>query len=106
MNLLTIIFIVLFSIGLGVYLARRDECHTKSDTKHKPDKREENKRDGLRQILEALEQSQSGRVTNNDVEVLLGVSDATATRYLSELEQDGEVRQVGSTGKGVYYIKI
>lgn len=42
------------------------------------------------------------RVTNNDVESLLGVSDATATRYLQELEEEGKVRQRGKK-KGVYY---
>lgn len=42
-------------------------------------------------------------VTNNDIEKLLGVSDATATRYLSELEKEGKVQQVGTTGRGVEY---
>ena len=44
--------------------------------------------------------------TNNDVEKLLGISDATATRYFEELEQEGKVRQIGDTGAGVYYEKI
>ena len=43
-------------------------------------------------------------VTNNDVEELLGVSDATATRYLNELEQEGRIQQIGKTGRGVEYI--
>jgi len=42
-------------------------------------------------------------VSNNDVEKLLGVSDATATRYLSELEREGKVQQIGTTGRGVEY---
>jgi Fic family protein len=42
-------------------------------------------------------------VSNNDVEKLLGVSDATATRYLSELEREGRVQQIGTTGRGVEY---
>ncbi|MEK9159082.1 MAG: helix-turn-helix domain-containing protein [Patescibacteria group bacterium] len=45
-------------------------------------------------------------LTNNHVEQLLGVSDATATRYLEELEKEGKVRQVGTTGQAVYYEKI
>lgn len=62
--------------------------------------KEENKR----RILGILEtQSQ---LTNNHVEQLLGVSDATATRYLEELEKEGHIRQVGDTGRGVYYEKI
>ncbi len=42
-------------------------------------------------------------LTNNHIEQLLGISDATATRYLEELEKEGVVRQVGNTGSGVYY---
>jgi len=42
-------------------------------------------------------------VTNNDIEKLLGVSDATATRYLSELEREGKIVQIGKTGRGVEY---
>ncbi len=45
-------------------------------------------------------------LTNNHVEQLLGVSDATATHYLEELEKEGKVRQVGTTGQAVYYEKI
>ena len=45
-------------------------------------------------------------LTNNHVEMLLGISDATATRYLDELEKEGKVRQVGKTGSGVYYERI
>lgn len=40
---------------------------------------------------------------NDDIQKLLGVSDATATRYLEELEKEGRIRQAGKTGRGVYY---
>ena len=43
------------------------------------------------------------RVTNNDVEKLLNVSNATAERYLNELEKQGKVVQVGTTGQNVFY---
>jgi uncharacterized membrane protein len=46
------------------------------------------------------------KITNDEVEKLLHVSDATATRYLSELEKKGIIKQTGKTGKGVSYIKI
>jgi len=45
------------------------------------------------------------KITNNDIEKLLGVSDATAERYLNELEKDGTIKQVGKTGKSVFYSK-
>ncbi|MGB2580541.1 MAG: hypothetical protein WBC83_02505 [Minisyncoccia bacterium] len=45
-------------------------------------------------------------ITNNEVEKLLHISDATATRYLSALEKEGKIKQSGKTGKGVSYSKI
>jgi hypothetical protein len=45
------------------------------------------------------------KITNDEVEKLLHVSDATATRYLSALEKEGKIIQVGKKGKGILYIK-
>ncbi len=47
-----------------------------------------------------------GQLTNDEVQKLLGVSDATATRYMDELEKEGKVKQVGPTGQNVYYERI
>ncbi len=44
-----------------------------------------------------------GRITNDDVEKLLRVSHKTASRYLEILEKENRIRQVGGTGRGVYY---
>ena len=44
-------------------------------------------------------------ITNDAVEKLLHVSDATATRYLSELEKQGKITQSGKTGHAVTYTK-
>lgn len=44
-------------------------------------------------------------VTNDDVQRALGVSDTTATDYLSALEAQGRIRQVGVTGRPVHYLK-
>lgn len=46
------------------------------------------------------------KITNDEVEKLLHVSDATATRYLSQLEKEGKIKQSGKTGKGVKYEKL
>lgn len=43
------------------------------------------------------------KVTNNDVEKSLGVSDATATNYLEKLEKEGKIIQEGKTGRSVFY---
>jgi len=58
----------------------------------------------LEKILEAL--TVKGKITNDEVEKLLHVSDATATRYLSALEKEGKIQQVGRTGKAVEYTRI
>ena len=43
------------------------------------------------------------QITNDDVEKLLGVSNATAERYLDELEKQGTIVQIGKTGQSVHY---
>jgi len=45
-------------------------------------------------------------ITNNDVQKLLYVSDATATRYLGILIKEGKIKQEGKTGKSVFYILV
>ena len=39
---------------------------------------------------------QKGSIKNDDVEKLLRVSDATATRYLSQLVKEGRLKRVGA----------
>ena len=46
----------------------------------------------------------SVRVTNTEVQQLLGVSKRTAHRDLAELVDKGVLRQVGKTGKGTHYV--
>ena len=62
------------------------------------------KRKKLDKILEFV--STKGSVTNDQVEKLLHVSDATATRYLTQLEKEGKLKQEGKTGKSVKYLKL
>ncbi len=72
-----------------------------SETEGERQAREKEER--KRKILELL--LTQGSLTNNQVENLLGVSDATATRYLEELEEEGKIKQVGEVGRGVHYLK-
>ena len=46
------------------------------------------------------------KITNDEVEKFLRVSDATATRYLSQLEKEGKIKQNGKTGHMVSYSRI
>ena len=66
-----------------------------------PQDRKRKKRDKIMQLL-----TTKNKITNDEVEKLLHVSDATATRYLSALEKEGKIKQVGKTGHGVVYSKI
>lgn len=45
-------------------------------------------------------------ITNDQVEKFLHISDATATRYLEQLEKEGKIRQTGRTGAGVSYSRM
>ena len=42
------------------------------------------------------------KITNDEVEKFLHVSDATATRYLSQLEKEGKIKQSEKTGHSVF----
>jgi predicted HTH transcriptional regulator len=102
--------ILIFILGVGVgYLAAK---WNKKDAKQEPEREKENliqkqardKAENKQKILDLLETQ--GKLTNNQVEQTIGISDATATRYLEELEKEGKVKQVGVTGKDVFYERI
>ena len=98
-------------------LPNRDREPRKRDEKEEPPQKE--KLGLLRQMAQATIQlriqkklvkvmtlfAKQTEITNDEVEKLLHVSDATATRYLAELEKRGKIRQVGTTGRGVKYVK-
>ncbi|MDO8624203.1 MAG: hypothetical protein Q7R54_02500 [bacterium] len=63
--------------------------------------RKRKKRDKIMLALNA-----KNKLTHDEVEQLLHVSDATATRYLSAIEKENKIKQVGKTGQGVVYSKI
>lgn len=45
-------------------------------------------------------------ITNDEVEKLLHISDATATRYLESLEKENKIKRIGKTGKYTHYEKV
>ncbi len=110
MYILIIIFVV--GVAFGIWFARRkgrgpfDYAHGKSGSDLISRQMKE-KADNLEKILAAFDKSPSSQgMTNDDIQKLIGVSDATVTRYMDELEKEGKVRQVGATGKYVYYTKV
>ncbi len=61
------------------------------------------KRLGIEKIMSLF--AKKHQITNDEVEKALHVSDATATRYLEQLEKENKIKQNGKTGKGVTYTK-
>jgi predicted HTH transcriptional regulator len=68
-----------------------------------PSGREEVMEAKMDQLMKEFEERDT--MTNSDVRELLDVSEATATRYLDMLEEAEQIRQVGTTGRSVYYEK-
>lgn len=106
MNYVILIIIGIAGIVLGTYLGRQRVIKKGKLFGEVQDKEREDAKK-KKENLEKIRSLFAGRprVANNDIEKLLGVSDATATRYLDELEKEGLIRQVGKTGKHVYYKK-
>lgn len=59
------------------------------------------RRENLEKVMEMARKKRE--IANDDVENGLGVSDATAQRYLQELESQGKLVQIGTRGKYVKY---
>jgi predicted HTH transcriptional regulator len=89
---------VVFGIIFDASNTRREteEKHAGGSTEAKEEKEQH-----LAQILAFAAGKES--IRNDEVQALLGVSDATTERYLDELEQAGKLTQVGKTGQGVFY---
>ena len=105
MNYIILIGIAVVGIMLGYWLARQTFLNKNlggqaNKTNKIVRKRKEEAKQNVMKMLETKD-----KITNNNVENLLGVSDATATNYLQELESEGKLKQEGKTGKGVVYIK-
>jgi predicted HTH transcriptional regulator len=95
-----IIFLVIgtFGIVLGYYLATNRKV---KKLRGIAVKQEQEKAENLTKIRAYLKNHDT--VTNDDIENFLNISDATATNYLQYLENVGELRQVGTTGRSVHY---
>jgi len=103
MNYFLLIIVAVAGIVLGSYFARRNVHKQASAGPGGPLTRQsEEKARNKEKIMEFVRTHE--KTANNDVEKLLGVSDASATRYLDELEEEGKIRQIGTTGRHVYYM--
>jgi predicted HTH transcriptional regulator len=95
MNYLALFVVALAGIALGMYIARRN-ANAGFIAKQMAQKTENKQK-----ILAFVQEH--GKIQNNDVEKLVGVSNATAERYLDELEKEGKLTQHGTIGQGVFY---
>ncbi|MBU2037399.1 hypothetical protein KJ866_04365 [Patescibacteria group bacterium] len=110
MNYLKLALIGIAGVILGTYLGRRRGRRKAEESSEEKEllieRQAREKEENKRQIMGFFDGAPDGRVVNDDIEKLLAVSDATATRYLDELEGESKIRQVGVTGRHVYYEKI
>ena len=63
---------------------------------------QERKQKKLDKIMRMI--SEKGRIESKDVKKALRVSHTTAFRYLNILEAQNKIKQIGKTGKAVFYI--
>ena len=102
-------YLISFVVGgaLGYFLGKKNSGGIESSEKaYELNRRStEAKRERVairkERILEMVKKS--GRVTNDDVESRMCISDSTAGRYLDELEKEGKLVQHGG-GRGTYYV--
>jgi len=89
-------------LALGIWLAQyflrnKDESGTNSMI----DDEQKLKEEHMLKVQEYLKGKDE--VTNDEIEKLLHISDATTTRYLDDLEHQGLIKQMGKTGQSVHY---
>lgn len=113
MNYFILAIIALAGVGLGMYMARKNangvitnnpeplNCTPDEPLDCVMDKQSEKKVENKQKILEFMQAHT--QIQNNDVEKLVGVSNATAERYLDELEKEGKLTQHGVIGPNVFY---
>lgn len=96
-----IFFLIIGVVGIviGYYFSARRNIKISGSASERRQAREKN----LATLRKKFASASSKKITNNEVEKLLGVSDATATRYLEALEQEGVIEQIGKEGRSVYY---
>ena len=98
MNYIVLALVGVVGVWLGLYLARKRSASGAVGINEERSAQKEERKEAIFAHI----QKQS-RVTNDEVQKMFDVSDATATRYLQELEEEKRVVQVGAEGQSVYY---
>jgi predicted HTH transcriptional regulator len=128
MKTLTLIIIGIVAIGFGYWLGKNKRRKNTGFCSHSPkmangenksggnggvegekgnliEKQAEEKKLNLEAILGLME-SGNEPLTNDHVKQMLGIPESTVTRYFDELEKEGKIRQVGKTGRNVFYERV
>jgi predicted HTH transcriptional regulator len=114
----TSFFLVLVAFLLGVLIGRmmakgRNQQKPGRFADLTPEEAKEISEKGQKTVAARIEKrkgrilakvQEGGKITNDDVEDLFCISDTTARNYLSELEAEGKLVQVGESGRGVHYV--
>lgn len=102
------IVLILIIVGMGVWiwylLKNKKENKGEAVLEKHNEEMQARKKEAEDKIM-ALFVSRE-KIDNGDVQELLKISQSSATRYLDDLEAEGKIRQVGKTGKYVFYAKI
>jgi Fic family protein len=97
----TIIFIIVILLGIALgYLTTRHDVRDRLFNNLVNDERHLEKERRKRMIIKHLKDRK--KITNDEVQKLLGVAHGTATRYFDELQNTGVIIERGE-GSGVYY---
>jgi len=93
--------VLLFALVLGSFAVRR--FRETNILFRQSRQKEENKLKIIEELHRRRSEKRPAKITNDEIQELLGISHATAARYFDELEEQRLVKQVGKTGRGVYY---
>ena len=113
-----LVFLVGLGIGVELEKIRREKRGAVEPTNPFLDEADSEEADELRaegaqavqdrierRKVKIMAQAKSvGRITNDGVEDLFCISDATARNYLNQLVAESQLEKVGTTGRGVYYV--
>lgn len=93
--------IIIFLLAVVLFLLMKSKNPNSGLFKYNKERAKE-KEMHKEKVMEML--TEKGRVTNQETQGLLQVSDATATRYLEELEKEGKITQKGDRYRAYYEI--
>ncbi|MBU6427305.1 hypothetical protein KGQ27_03695 [Patescibacteria group bacterium] len=90
---------------VGIIFAKMKKPSIAVSVPEAKNKQTENKEREKKALLDSMA-SGNQPLTNEHARMMLGISEATATRYFDELEKEGKIKQVGKEGAHVFYEKI